>query len=222
MISPPYTKEQSIGFYKEADAILERLRNDALSVMNELDILYGNRRKTLKQKMMAKTYVSTAMQLTRQSLHVFTANENFLLLSCLGTRSLIEHEINAKYVFFHPNHHRDNAWLEKQAKSYWKITRVRKEGKARLGGVSIFQRAKEVRRMGAYRHNFAILTGIAHNTAASATLIKDQSLYNSVVWIGLHTILLLDNTIDFVASFHDIQRDKTIEDDIKQIVALYK
>lgn len=221
-MKPLYTKEQSIDFYNQADAILERLRTDALDIMNELGGLYGNRHKTLNQKMMAKIYVSTAMQLARQSLHVFATNENFLLLSCLGCRSLIEHEINAKYVFFHPKHHRDNVWLEKLAKNYWRITRARKENKAGLGGVSILQRAKEVRRIGTYKRNFAILTGIAHNTAASATLIKDQSLYNGIIWIGLHAIFLLDNTIDYVAKFHNIQRDKTIEYDIRELIAGYK
>lgn len=162
-----------------------------------------------------------ATQLARQSLHVFKANENYLLLACLGCRSLIEHEINAKYVFFHPKHHGDKAWIEKLSIDYWRITRVRGENKARLGGVSIKQRAKEIRKLSTYEHSFAHLTGVAHNTASSATLIKDQVLCDGVIWIGLHSIVLLNNTIDYVASFHGISRDKTIETDISQLTGLY-
>lgn len=219
---PLTTKRQAKEFYKDADAIYLRLHSDALNLLNELDLIYGSKKKTIKQKWMAKSYVKIATQLARQSLHVFNTKENFFLLACLGCRSLIEHEINAKYVFFHPKHHKEMEWTRRLAKDYSRITRVRSENKAKLGGVSIYQRAKDVRKLSTYKRNFAHLTGITHGTANSILLIKDEHLYDGVVWIGLHSVALLNNVIDYIAKFHNIKRDTSIEGDVRKLIDLYK
>ena len=219
---PLSTKQQAKAFYDDANAIYLRLHSDALNLLNELDLIYGSKKKTIKQKWMAKSYIKIATQLARQSLHVFNTEENFFLLACLGCRSLIEHEINAKYVFFHPKHHGDMEWTSNLAKDYWRITRVRSANKAKLGGVSIHRRAKDIRKLSTYNRNFSHLTGITHGTANSVLLIKDEHLYDGVAWIGLHSVVLLNNVIDYIAKFHKIERDMSIEDDIRELVTLYR
>lgn len=214
------TKEETIDFVNKAEAIFQRQLKDVQSLTKDISEKYPKYdQNKFSSRSLSKTLLHINTQLTGQCIK--SIKSGCLLIACIGGRSLLEAEINTKYIFRHPAHKDDPAWVDELSRSYWNITRIKKRHKASLGGVSVSFRAKEVRKATVYRNEYTHLTSLTHGLAQGVGLNDADRFHNTSAWLAIICLVNLNNIIFYISKWHNLGRDRSIEKQIKELTQSY-
>src|SRR4051812_33657267 len=104
----------------------------------------------------AKSFIVSSMQLTGQIAH--NINHRNLFIALLGLRTLLEFDINGRYVFNHPKHVKDFSWIDPLCADMYKTTNNLDARKNFIGEAGLKKRAIEVELLGIYETNYASLS----------------------------------------------------------------
>ncbi len=157
----------------------------------------------------AKSFIVSSMELTGQITH--NINHRNLFIALLGLRTLLEFDINGRYIFNHPEHPKDFAWIDPLCADMYKTTNSLDTQKSHIGGVGLKKRAIEVGMLGVYEANYASLSDYAHHTLRNGTLNEQPRFETLSVDCIAHTLTHANNVLDSISNCYDLSFDDSVE-----------
>lgn len=212
-----HTKEEARGTVDDAEVVFELLRKEVLEFRDAISERYPKDKiNKFNSRSLAKHFLLVNMQLAGQTL--MAARQGSTILASHGIRSLVENEINAKYVFAHKDNQTDSHRVDKLASQFLAATRFRSRIKSRFDGKSLRHRAKSVRKLTVYNHHYAELSGYGHSLGVAMALNDEQRFINKTVEYAIFSVSLLNNIIEYVSKTFSFERDSETYDELKRLV----
>lgn len=162
----------------------------------------------------AKSFIVSSMQLAGQISH--NINHRNLFIALLGLRTLLEFDINGRYVFNHPKHPKDFSWIDPLCEDMYKTTNNLDTRKSLIGEAGLKKRAIEVGMIGIYEINYASLSDYAHHTLRNGVLNEQPRFEILSVDCLAHTLAHANNVIDSISNCYDLTFDDLITEQVNK------
>lgn len=163
-------------------------------------------------KITAKAFLLLSGQLGGQIIK--TTSEGCLFLGMIGLRTMSEYYINAKYIFNHPKHIGDIAWIDKTSKDFDDRSFDKNALKNKLDDKTIIRRAEEVGKIDVYQDVFAKLCDYAHPTHLPIRT-NQKDFFTAITFEVLHLALCFTYDIgEDICTGLSIEKDVALENDI--------
>lgn len=139
--------------------------------------------------------------------------KSFLLISIIGLRTLLENYINVHYIYYHPDHLKDEKWAEIQCKDYIERSIDPFSQKSRLGKKSLSQRAKAIYCEDLYTYVYSDLCNYSHFLAdtLNSTGMPFYFKYKTIE-TAIYTITFYQDILIAISTFYGTSFDAFIED----------
>lgn len=160
----------------------------------------------------AKAFLITTSQLSGQI--IAALSEGKLSLSIIGLKTLLELNINANYIFDHPDHKRDFNWSEKKCSDVFERTNDLGMLKNKLGGISIENRARAIGRLDLYKINYASLCDYAHLMLRQPSLNHNTTFKRLTIDALSHSLCDLVGVSDSIKNFFDLKWEQAVIDEV--------
>lgn len=135
-------------------------------------------------------------------------------LAIIGSRALLELNINANYIFDNPKHKSDLVWVNEVCKDIFDRTNSLALLKSKLGGVCLKRRAEEIGRRDLYEINYASLCDYAH-LMLRLPLLNNPGLSERLsVGVISQSLCHLVGVIDALIVFGNLTWDKDLYRDV--------
>ena len=155
-----------------------------------------------------KGFLLSAAQLADQIIKA--VSQRYLTLAIIGSRSLLEFNINANYIFDNPKHKIDLKWIDRLCSDIFKRTNDIGILKSHLGEVSLRTRAKEIGRLDLYEINYASLSDYSHLIMRGPLLYRKETAEKVSVATISQALCNLTGVIDSVIVFKKLKWDKEL------------
>jgi len=162
----------------------------------------------------ARAFLISESKLCRQI--VFAVSKNCLDLALIGLRTMLEFDINADYIFNHPNHKNDLKWVDSLCNDIFKRTNDLGMLKSKLGGFSLKDRAKDVGCSEFYKKNYASLSSYVHLMLEQSYVQEDGEFEKLSLAVVSQALCILLDVIGSIAKFHNLQIDGKL---LKEIIS---
>lgn len=139
---------------------------------------------------------------------LWALNEKKVFLAVIGTKTLIETEINTKYIFLHPHSKSESQWVQEKCDIY-----IDKYGidDDRLNGKSLADRARAIKLDQRYA-TYKDLCKIAHGTQfTSLVTVRNNGLEMFSKSTYIEALISANNTRSYIETWRDIETDLTLE-----------
>lgn len=171
----------------------------------------GNKNNTIAKVVGASVFAVGSEMLVLQILE--NLGKSFLLISTIGLRTLLENFINVHYIYHHPDHLEDLEWAEIQCKDYINRSRNSQTQKSRLGGKSLYQRAKIIQFEELYTYVYSELCNYSHfmvDTLDSSVI--PFYFKGKTVETAIYTITFYQDILIAISSFYGTSFDVFMDD----------
>lgn len=219
-LSRSYSKVEARRCVDKALEIFDRQRLECLNLRDQILSRFGGDINEFTASSLATFYVLVAMQLTGQIQR--SLRQGCTTISIIGYRTLLEHEINSRYIYRHPNHKKSKKWVDSLRSDFWDRSKSKVAIKNRLGDKSVMDRAIEVGRKRTYNTSYAWASNFPHTMAAAMTINNDHTFLQRTVEISLASLAIFHNVCENVAAFYDLSRDFQLEQDLRNFISSYK
>jgi len=137
-----------------------------------------------------------------------------LYLAIVGLRTLLQFDIDACYIFDHPDHKKDFDWIDGLCIDIFDRTNSLKAKKNVLKEVGLARRARDVGRKDLYDNNYAGLSDYAHLVTRPPFLNRNEICEEIAPKIISHALCHLTDIIDSIISFNDLKWDEVLHQEI--------
>ena len=203
----------------EAKAIFPDLYKEALQIRDFIGKAGQPESDDDKRRSIAKKNLIDTAVLASQILSAI--ERNAILLALIGSRSLVESEINTKYAFSHPDHIGDISWVYKVCNDYYRISNDPKAMKNYLNTESVAARAKAVGLSDMYEKTYIGLCNFAHMGGHTALSISDPYRDRFAVDASVAAVAAVNNINDYVAVHFNFRRDDALEGRVLEFAAKF-
>ncbi len=195
---PPTIRDESARLYKD---VLEE-HNRILNLLPKIASDVGPDRPAF----LARKLLFDSGRLCGQIL--WALQERRIFMAVIGTKTLIEIEINTMYIFLHPHAKSDPDWVKNKCDIYMDNYGVDDD---RLDGRSLSERARAMgldSRLKTYKE----ICKIAHGTRFTSLVnVRNPSLEMFSDLTDIEALLSTNNTRSYIETWHGIETNKDLE-----------
>ena len=112
------------------------------------------------QQSVAKSFLTANVQLLDQMVEAVL--KGHLGLALIGMKTMLESNVNANYIFDHPQHKKDFGWIDSLCKDVFERTNNLKAYKNQLGNKSVKERMIAIGAKDLHDQNYASLNDYCH------------------------------------------------------------
>ena len=161
---------------------------------------------------MAKGFLISSGQLCGQIIKA--SAEGSLSLAIVGHKTLLEHSINANYIFDHPNHCGDVAWVDRVCADMLARTSDLAAPKNRLNDVALKTRFVEIGRPDLYQKNYAGLCDYGHLVLRAPFLNDKTNFEKQTLSVISQSLCALYGVVDSIEAFFNLGLDANVKDEV--------